>query len=702
MHVPTRRSAFSLIFVSVLSGACGGSAQDTDPSCDPTVSDCEPNAPAGAALRSIRLSFLNLNYDVEQPVFVNNSIPIEFGLTATSMAPNQPATRDVSVIFSFVNPDSDDPDSGCSSSATNVELVGDGTEQRFTDRLWPTTQCESIAGDNVIVNLHVAFDPELAEAGVDVPEVLLSEANRDREVNQACRNNSDPNAPRGCVFPIALRPTPVDADGSNLIDVRVSTIELESSVAVLPAEPGDINAQDLRSSLALQSSLVVNGRDPYISLVAPGQIPDELEANAPGIREDLQFGLTPEQLAALSELPGRSRLSYALSAANDQQEFLPLTVDVGEDGVLDRQPSAVVDSLVPGIENTFGHELFIEGPTRTALEPGGQWADESRFVVRACFLADFVQVGNAGEDDVSDCQTTEIFLVREASGPGTGPSRSFDETFDRKLGNPNRISVTTSMEAQNTLNLTGASSHVEGRVDLRGKFGRRFELELARAFATAELKLDEGQSTYDVGVFAFNRRIFTFFRREPTVQHEDPFSASRTFTFPNLGFGFGPVRIGFEVRVGGEITFSPEFEMSVLADRGQCQTFLNSTAALNRCGHISRTTGPEFSLTGSIEGGIDIFIAKAGVEANLNLAVTSFPLTAELVWGLTDDSRLQVRGGARLDLELQLIRGDVSIVGRIGFRRFGRSLKVNLFRFGSKKVTMNLLDRSMADFEELE
>lgn len=323
-------------------------------------------------------------------------------------------------------------------------------------------------------------------------------------------------------------------------------------------------------------------------------------------------------------------------------------------------------------------------------------------MVRACFLADFVQVGNEGEDDVSDCRTREVLLVRETPVPGAGASRSFDEAFDRRLGKPRRISVSTSIEARNVLNLTGASSHIEGRVDLKGKFGRTFEIGLARAFATAELKLDEGQSTYDVGVFAFNRRIFSFFRREPAVKHEDPFSASREFTFPNLGFGFGPVRVGFEISVGGEVAFEPQLEMSVLADQGQCQTLLNSTGSLTRCGTISRTTGPEFSLTGSIEGGIDVFIAKAGVQANLNLAVTSFPLTADLVWGLTNDSRLQVRGGARLDLELQLIRGDVSIVGRIGFRRFGRSFKVNLFRFGSRKVTRNLLDRSMPDFEELE
>ena len=716
MPLVRRCAARSLaLFCACILIGCGASA-DGDAPCNPADVACrdgepgrgseepespeppeepgEPSEPAEPVLRTVRLTSLQLKYDLQQPVFVNNSIPIEFGLAATSEDPARPATRDVALYFSFVDPDSSDPNLGCASSATNVEVLGDGVSRRFTGALWPTSECEGLAGDGVIVNLRVSFDPALAEEGIEAPSVTLTEANRNAPANQACITQVNGNPQRGCVFPIALRPTPVDADGSNLIDVRLSSFESASSVAVLPiANEGGPS----RPSLAIEAALLVNGRDPYVSVTRPEQVPAALEQIAPGIREGLEFGLTAEQLEALSQLPGQSRLSFALSAASDQQIFLPLRVGT-DDGRVD---SAVIEELLPGIRNTVSRDLFIEGETRAALEAGGQWAEETRFVVRSCFLADFVQAGNEGEDDISDCRAVDVLMVREQPLPGGGPSRDFDKTYDKRVGKPDRISVSAALESRNRLSFEGASSHIEGRVELRGKFGRTFSLELAKAFATAELKLDEGESTYEAGLFAFGVRVRSFFERRPSVRHEDPFSVGREFEFPNLGFGFGPVRIGFKVAVGGEVALDPELTMDVFSDPSECQTALNSSASLDRCGVITRRTSPEFSLTGRIEGGIDIFIAKAGVEASLNVAITSFPLTAQLAWGLTDDTRLLVRGDTRFDLELQLIRGDVSIVGRIGFPRFGAHLKVNLFSFASRRLVTNLLDLSLDEPVEL-
>ena len=701
MQCPVR--PYALAVAVMFASACGG-ARDSDLACDPAVTDCAALPTDGqtgqppttgepdAELKDIRVTFLSLNYDVTKPVFVNNSIPVEFGLTANSRDRERPATRDIALYFSLVSPHLEGPENGCSSSSINVEVVGDGVEQRFVARIWPTDVCRQFVGDGVVVNVQVSFDPQLVADGIDAPEVFFSEANRNEPINQACTADESIRNERGCVYPIALLPPPIDADGSDLIDVRVGEVKADSSVAVLPA-PSNRG----RPALSVSTNLLVNGRDPYTSVASSDQIPEALRHAVPTIDEDLKFGLTQAQLAALETLPGQSRLRFDISATVDQQEFLPLAV-LTEDGL---EPSIVVQALLPGVDNVYVQELIIDENARTALEPGGQWADESRFVVRVCFAADFVQAGNEGEDDVSDCKLINVFLVRENASPESGPERSFNNDFDRGVGNPNRIALGATVEVKNLINRVGIKSTIEGKVEIKGKFGRRFSLTLARAFAEAAVLLDDDKTTYDSGVFIFERNVRSFFREQPDVEDKDPFSIARKHDFPNLGFGFGPVRVGFRITVGGEVGLSPDLEMTASTSPTECATILGTTESLTRCGRIDRVTGPQFSLLAEIEGGIDIVIASAGVQASLNLVNTSFPLTAQLGFGLTDDARLLVAGGARLDLELQLIRGEVAIVGRVGFRRFGVHLKVNLFSFESRKLTTNLFDLSLPSIEEL-
>ena len=119
------------------------------------------------------------------------------------------------------------------------------------------------------------------------------------------------------------------------------------------------------------------------------------------------------------------------------------------------------------------------------------------------------------------------------------------------------------------------------------------------------------------------------------------------------------------------------------------------------CGRVARTVTPNFALTARIFGGLNLRVVKAGIQANLRLVETRFPLTAELGFALTDDVGFLVRGGVNWDMTLQLINGRVQIVGSIGFRRFRRSRRVNLFSFGSRLSTFNLLNRSMVEPLEL-
>lgn len=673
------------------------------------ASACQDAAPS-SAVRGVRLTHLNVKYDLSQPVYVNNQLPITFGLTADSADPAKPGTRNVAVTFSFVEANPSDPATplACSSSAIHVEVTGDGTERLVESFIWPTTLCAELAAKNAEVNLQVDFDggAEVAsETGsdLDAPSVVFSETRRGDALNQLCRASQDGSDPkRGCVHAINLQPTPISA-GNALIDVRYS-LSASSSVAVVPFRPtkdlGPSGAPDVDPTLVVQSQLVVNGRDPYVSAVDPAKIPASLIEAAPSIQEDLKFGRDGEGLSALSALPGRATVAYSIRAASDSTTRLPLTVRNPANPAT-KVTEVVVDRIVPGLANELAHELFLEGATLAAVSPGGMWANQSSFVIRGCFTGEFAQGGNRGDGPIDDCRELEVMLVRETSAASVASSRSFDKEFARKLGG-DRIRIESSMSTQNRLGLSGASSRTEGEVALKGKLGKSFDLTLASASASANLDVDPTKTSYEVGVDAFNTRVFGVSKQASKIVQTDDFSVAKSFTIGSLGFGFGPVSVGFTIGVGGAIGFEAEDTLEVLTDSTSCRSLLKSTAAITRCGRMTRVTTPTFGLTGNIEGGINLRIVKAAVVADLQFITTRFPLDTTLGWGLTDSNKLLVRGDVTWDLSLQPLSGDVSIVGRVGFRRFAKSLKVNLFSFASPSITTRLLSLSMGTPEELQ
>jgi hypothetical protein len=46
---------------------------------------CPNSADNGVCLTKVRLTYLKPRYDLSQPVFVNNRVPIDFGISATSL-----------------------------------------------------------------------------------------------------------------------------------------------------------------------------------------------------------------------------------------------------------------------------------------------------------------------------------------------------------------------------------------------------------------------------------------------------------------------------------------------------------------------------------------------------------------------------------------------------------------------------------------
>ncbi len=679
-----------------LASACSG----------PGASSCAEGDENGGCLESVRLTYLNVRYDLSQPVFVNNRVPIELGITSTSPDPSAPATRNVAVSFSFIEADPEDPAHPveCGSSAFDLALVGDGQEQVFNGFIWPTTLCDALAGKTV--NLRVDFDGgDEAEGGSTFPSVAFTEAARDSELNQACRSVADPNAAdpgRGCVYTIDIEPTPVDATGT-LIDVLYAGLDPASSVAILPyLDPAAVDPE-IQPSLVVQSTLVVNGRDPYITGVAPEDVPPELESEAPGITEDLQFGLDPADLGSLTAMPGRATLRYELAPASTESGWRPLTIgDPSSQASADHVDEVVIEALLPGTSNTFAHELFAEGDTRAALDEGGEWADVSDFSVRGCFTAEFTQQGNEGDGNTGDCRVIPIVLVRESPSASAATSIGFDGEYSRELGNPNRLGMGARLVTENRLDTSGAFSRVEGTVDITGKLGRSFSVTVAHASGQASLDVASGEASYEVAVDAFEHRIYSVSESDPNLTREDDFSAAKSFSFPGLGFGFGPVRVGFSFSLGGEVRFATTDSLELSSDSARCAALLRTANTLDVCGVISRGATPGFDFTASIEGGINLRVVKAGVVAELRLVDTEFPLVASLAWGVGADGRPLVLGNASWQLDMQLIRGDVAIVGRVGFRRFARTLRVNLFSFESRRFSRTLLDQSMGNFEVLE
>jgi hypothetical protein len=693
-----------LIVSSLLAAACQQEAALCDEGTVDRDGQCVP------AAVQVRLTHLDVRYDLSQPVHVNNRVPVTFGLTADSLDPANPVTRNVAVTFSFVEADPSDPANplACSSSAIDVELTGDGSETIVNGFIWPTSLCAGLAAKGTPVNLQVDFDggAEVAAelpSDLDAPSVVLTEARRGDPLNQLCRASLDgADTNPGCVYAINLQPTPTGAAGS-LIDIRYA-LAAASSVAVVPYRPtediGPDGPADLDPSLVVQSSFVVNGRDPYRSPVDPALIPPSLVEAVPTIAEDLEFGLDAAGLAAITALPGKAVVSFTIQSATDSMTRLPLTVRDPADPAK-RIAEVVVERVLPGTSHDVAHELFIEGAALDAVSPGGMWAGQSEFVVRGCFAAEFPQDGNRGDGQLDDCRELAVVLVHEAAPASGASSLGFDKEFERKLGGE-RLAIESRMSTQNRLDFNGASSRVEGEVVLRGKLGSSFELTLARAFGAAHLDLDPTKTSYEIGVDAFNKRIFDVAKQEPTIVHADDFSVAKSFTIGNLGFGFGPVRVGFKIGVGGTVGFEAEDTLEVLTDDAGCQDLLKSADTVTGCGRLTRVSTPNFGLTGNIEGGIDLKIVKAAVVADLKFATTRFPLDTTLGFGLTDDERLLVRGDATWDMTLQPLAGDVSIVGKVGIRRFSKSLKVNLFSFASPEIKTRLMSLSMAASEELQ
>ncbi len=713
-----------LLLASVGLAACGSTDED-----------------AGApALEQVRITRLELARPAG-PIYLNERLPLTLGITAVAADPTAAAT--LPVVVSFVDAsDPDNGDLGCSSNGLDLELVGDGTERAFETYVWPVTECATIVGRRVALKIEIdpAADDEARPLGV--PLVTSAERAADA-VNRDCRG-----AEPGCVIELDLEFSPTGLEGKDLVHVEFADFAPDSSVMLFPPAPelfgGDIDAAEVPPvpSLAVRTALLLNGRDPYAAPVDPARIPEDLREAAPDLAEGLRFGLPPDQVGTLDDLPAPLRVRYAFSAASDQRTWEPLAVGA-EDG---RVAEAVITELTPGTANVLAHELYMEETARAALFDENRWLGEELFTVRACLVADFEQLRGAP----GECRTVDVVLVADSAPESGAASLSFDKDERGKFGN-DRISVESSFLTRNRLDIaSGVSVHGEGRVTLSGKIGRSFSVDLVAAHATARGPAT-GDAGADMALRLFGITVDSFEQSGAALGYAEEIRVSRSRKVVDARFMFGPIPLNFDLHAGGAVgiaaqgTFnlaqgeaacrprlpgaSPELvaarerlqarraELEAELERAPPQSRallqqvldqmvgelndLPAVSDLSSCAGLDARVSPFFNLSANAFGGINIRIAKAGVEIDLTLLRVDFPLDGQLSFGRDVAGQFLVHARTQFGIELRPLDGDVKLVGEIGFRRFKRRRTVTIVSFSAGVLRKDLLDRSMPAAEVL-
>src|ERR1019366_9101524 len=396
-------------------------------------------------------------------------------------------------------------------------------------------------------------------------------------------------------------------------------------------------------------------------------------------------GLSDGGAAELDDLPtgagggAPATVKYDIVPTNQisPTAWMPLTIDDPKNPNPDGHVSEIdLTTLDPGTENDFTHQLFIEGPTLTAVTGNGPWANQNNFTIRGCLIANFAEDQDPGEEDpenvpaggdvpTGDCQTFQIVLVKSPTPTTSGVSESFDMTWTRS-------------------------------VNLNGHVGTDLNVELLSAFAKAGALATVVNSYVDVGVNAFGNNVFGYQNTANMVSYSQDFMVAKSFSFPTLGYGFGPVSVGITFGVGGNIGLTPAFTVTGTQGPGTDPALAAATVS----GALQATVTPNAGLTGTVSGGIDLLLASAHVGATVQLVNISTPVQANLLWGVTQGSsdavtQMTVLGNVNWNLNITWLNTSVDLVGTLGRCFFCVSRTVNLFKYENPGETINLLNRTL-------
>lgn len=690
--------------------------------------------PAAALIKSARLTYLKVEYNASKPLLLDNSVDVRFGVTATSADNTKPVSTRVNVLFSFVEASPADPKNPqrCSSNGVLADLVGDNVERKFTAKLFPTSgDCKFVTGPTK-VNLAVDFDKGLTDAkqptGIDYPPVVFSPASQSAADNQRCRKSDGADKGLGCVYELTVQPAPKGADGKPLVDASLESVRPQSSVAVLDSPNQDPNVPAGKKesdvpALVVDTTIVLEGRDPYRHKVDPKTLPAEYVAAHPTILEDLKFA-DAGGVDSFDDLPAGAggaapaTIKYDIVAKSKlaPDAWLPLQIDDPKNP----SPEGLVDQIditeiEPGTETHVTHALFLTGATRAAVTGSGAWANETDFIVRGCLKSNFEEAGNEGDDnqdeaplggDVAkaDCKTFSVVLVKVQPQPSAASALAFNNTFTRTIGDPGLAALIGELNTTNTIDLSGARTETRAFVDLRGKIGSEFSVRLFNAYAkagsTTQTATPTSFGTYiDLGVEVLGNNVFGYQNANtPNSSYTTDFRIAKNIEFPGLGYTFGPVTIGITAGVGGEAGLTPT--LSVVAN-GSGDSSVPELAGATVSGFVDGTVEPRGILTGFVKGGIDVFVASATVAATVSIIDARAPVVGKLRWGVTQaapDGKVAAMtaiGGVKWDLFITWFNLKVDAVGAIGPCPFCISETFNIYKFENSPETINLLDRQV-------
>ncbi|WP_146158519.1 hypothetical protein [Enhygromyxa salina] len=686
------------------------------------------------AFESVEITRVELGRDLE-PAFLNERIPITIGITAHSGVPGEEPTESVPLVVTFVDPQ--DPDEvGCSSNGMLFDLVGDGVEHEYEGFIWPPNNCAHLTGKTV--TLQIELDPTAEQPLIE--PLVLSQARAEEPANAACRNPEP-----GCVQEFRL-----EIPESNQVDIEFAGFDSESSVGVIPplALPTEGTPERATPILVAQNLLVFNGRDPYESPIDADTIPAELLAANPDIAEELRFGRSPDQVETLDDLPGPLHLRYEITAAADGETWLPLGIGEG-DATVDE---AVLTELLPGTPNVIAHDLYLEGAAYDAVLDPEQWLGEEAFVVRSCFTTDFPQFRALADE--AKCRTIDVLLVPQGDVESGATSFGFDRESNSSHGN-SRIKLESRFATSNHVGLDGVFSNTEANLTVKGDIGKSFTLDLVRANATLDAPL-LGDRSVDVGLRIFNDDVFSFAEQASGLTVSEDVVFSRSKTIVRARFMFGPVPVSFNLDAGGAVGILAEGSATFLQGEEACRPHLPLASAedfesraaqeqvianiestieqlpagpvktllrqillaplrnvvtgnpfdpgessLSECVALEASVGPTMNLTASAFGGIDIGIAKAGVQLDLVLAQVDLPLTGKLSLGRNEQSQFLAFASTQLDLIFQPLDGDLKLVGKLKLGPFKKSKSVSIVKFRVDPIEKSLLSRSTLAAEVL-
>jgi len=607
-------------------------------------------------------------------VQVTSSITVtELEVSTTSLSVNHPLTISVTVVspsaLQFVDvavglmqvgpANISDADKAnlvsCALGYVRINDIGAGNATTNSNEFIVNEDCLN-NGVSASYNVFVHIDPDDAVVETDLNaeennSVVYSEANLNNTTNQSCQTIKGVT---GCIFTMTVETNPG-------IDLSVASFTPQSSFFILLAadDHPDVPSGEQEHNYA------------------------NLKANI-GIRLD---GVDP---SLTNGLPGDTQVVFDICPSSSTGEncevnpYMPLTIYSNADSAIDHDRVEIISTLSGGHVRYLSTNLYAEGDTLTALQTGGTWAGFDQFLIRVCInksrdaepdfgIDAFTALTEApGEgataSPTNNCKFVHVILLKQnttnlMAGPSINefePSADhissgtsslvYEKSFDKTWGSTSTIGVTANLSTKNTLDFSGAHSTSEAKVDLDGWL--QINIIDIKAVGNADVSIVD--SGIDFSVSSLGSTVFSFSKEIAEIDYEKTWSISQK-ECGTFSYGIYIISLDIEVCASGELGFDTTF--SIMAQTGAGTTdFANAT----QIGVIQPVFKPFVEFDASASASVSIFVARAGVEADITILKASLPLTGTLQYGLISSDTMDIDIDVMLVAEFNTLSGDIS------------------------------------------